>query len=395
LLERAALYSMGVYLFVLNLPRVASLREASFLISAALAAAYMWKMGRVAWPPMRLLLLMWLAFAFLSVIPGSDLPFSISEVKKDVVYPLMAFWVFYVMTKGERDFLSLSIPFLISAALVSLASFYAYFVLGLGFEELVDSGYLYGKRAYYSFFMLSAAIVAIGLAGCGSAGRRLKTLAIALVPVFCTGVYFARLRVGYLAIIMAAFLFFIYGKVLRQGLKRRILAGAVAASILVTLPLLATYRDLDFGLDIESMKTSFERIRTEERWIIWEGAVKEISSNPVFGRGFGNKEIYVPDFRLGYVYPHNILLSYGVMTGVAGIVLLMLIFGKLCWMMHAKVGQCASNSAQFSIILAGLVLTSVFFLLNMTEDIMTRHTGQLFWALTGMFLGAGREVDDR
>ncbi|WKZ32529.1 MAG: O-antigen ligase family protein [Thermodesulfobacteriota bacterium] len=387
-LERAALASMGVYLFALNLPGVVTLREAGFFLALFLAAAHMWRKGRVEWPPMRLLLFIWPALALLTIIPGEDVSRSLSEIKKEIVYPVLAFWVFYAMTRSGRDFAYLGMWFLSGAALMVAAGIYFYYVLGLGFDSLEESGFAYGKRAYYGFFMASAAVVGLGL-GLARGPGWVRAFALGLAPLCMLGIYFARLRAGYLAVIAAAAVFIIYGKILRYGLKVRLASIAVAALVLVSVvPMVSTTRDLNMDLSIEGWRGAIKELKVEERWIIWEGSFREIMKRPFQGLGFGNKEIFVPAFRLGHVYPHNLFLSYGVMAGAGGIIFLLLLFWRLFSLMHSAVSISRPGKEGFYIGVSGVGLLLAFLVLNMTEDIMTRHTGQTFWALSGMVLGS-------
>lgn len=374
----------------MNLPGVVTIREAGFFLSLALAAAHMWRMRRPEWPPMRLLLLIWPALALITIIPGEDISRSLSEVKKEIVYPVLAFWVFYVMTRSGRDFAYLGAWFLSGAALMAAAGMYFYYVLGFGFEVLEESGFAYGKRPYFGFFMASASVVGLGLGLTKGVGWRLRAFALALAPLCVLGVYFARLRAGYLAIIAAIAVFIIYGKVLRSGLRARLAATAIAALILVSIvPMVSARRDLNVDLSLVGWKSAIEKLKAEERWIIWEGSAREIMKRPLQGLGFGNKEIFVPAFRLGHVYPHNLFLSYGVMAGAGGMIFLILLFWKLFRLMHSA-ALSGAGKEWFFIGVSGVGLLLAFLVLNMTEDIMTRHTGQTFWALSGMVLGSSR-----
>ncbi|MBE7413983.1 MAG: hypothetical protein HS130_01620 [Deltaproteobacteria bacterium] len=80
------------------------------------------------------------------------------------------------------------------------------------------------------------------------------------------------------------------------------------------------------------------------------------------------------------------------MAGAGGIVFLMLLFWKLFSRMHSAVLIPRPGKEWFYIGVSGVGLLLAFLVLNMTEDIMTRHTGQTFWALSGMVLGSGREA---
>ncbi|MFQ5464796.1 MAG: O-antigen ligase family protein [Thermodesulfobacteriota bacterium] len=392
--ERVALLSMGVYLFALNLPHVVTLREAAFFGAIALAAAAMARRGRIEGPPMKALLALWVGLALVSMAAAADPWHSLSEIKKEIIYPVLAFWLFYVMTRSRDDFALLAYFILAASAIVISLSLYYYFVLGVRFEQVVKAGFLYGKRPYFSFHMLATALVCLALAMRPRTARAPGALLLALVPVVLLGVYFARLRAGYVATLAAGGLFLVYTNVVRRGLKRKLAVLACLLFIALPLPAIMARRNLDLTLDPNMIKVSLDSLKKEERWAIWRNSVERIMERPLLGSGFGNKEIFIPGFRRERIYPHNLLLSYGVATGVAGMALVAVIFGRLYVLLHSRVMSFHGvERSCYGISLAGAMLLVVFVILNMTEDVMTRHSGQFFWALMGMTLGSCRGAD--
>ena len=392
--ERVALVFMGVYLFALNLPHVVTLREAGFFGAIALAAVALARRGRVEWPPMKALLALWVGLALLSMAVAADPWYSLSEIKKEIIYPVLAFWLFYVMTRSRDDF-DLLAYFIIAAGAVMISlSLYYYFALGVRFEQVVKAGFLYGKRPYFSFHMLATALVCLALAMRPRTARATGGLLLAFMPVLLLGVYFARLRAGYVAALAAGGLFLVYTNVVRRGLKRRLVVLACLLFIALPLPAIMARRNLDLTLDPNMIKVSLDSLKKEERWAIWRNSVERIRERPLLGSGFGNKEIFIPGFRVERIYPHNLLLSYGVATGVAGMVLVVVIFGRLYALLHSRVMSFHGVEwSNYGVSLAGAMLLVVFVILNMTEDVMTRHSGQFFWALMGMTLGSCRGSD--
>lgn len=392
-LELLALVCMGVYLFVLNLPGVVTIREASLFTAVVLAAVSAARRRRWSRPPMAAWLGAWLAVAVISVAAAGDPGHAVSEIKKDIVYPVLAFWLFYVMVRDEGDYYILSLFILAGASLLAVSSLYAYFVTGLRFEELTGPGILYGNRENFSFFMLAAALVCMALAMTRGVWWPVRAYATVLAPLCVIGVYFARLRAGYLAVCLAVCLVLVYTNVAGRSLGRKAVVLLCLLVVAVPLPAIMAKRDLDFTLDPDMIKVSIDRLGKEERWTIWKESVDRISERPLLGRGFGEKELFIPGFRVERVYPHNLFLSYGMMTGVAGAGVVLIIFGRLFLILNGRVpGFRPGPRSCYNITLAGLAILLVFAVLNMTEDIMTRHSAQLFWALMGMTLGACRAL---
>jgi O-antigen ligase len=171
---------------------------------------------------------------------------------------------------------------------------------------------------------------------------------------------------------------------------------AVVLLIALPVPGMMARRNLDLTLGPGMIRASIDSIKKEERWAIWRASIDKISERPVLGHGFGNKEIFIPGFRVENIYPHNLFLSYGVMTGLAGSLVVLMIFARLFMLLNSAVLSAhAGGLSSYGVPLAGVLLLAVFVILNMTEDVMIRHTGQFFWALMGMTLGALRGEGDR
>lgn len=386
---------MGVYLFVLPLPQVISIREASFFLAIVIVVVSRLRGGGWEWPPLKTLLLLWVALPLVSLVASDDIWLSLSEIKKEILYPILAFWLFYTVARGKRDFAFLALFILASATLSIMASLYTYYYLGLGFGDLTVSGYLYGSSAYYGFFMLSTAAVGVAVAMSKDAGKVLRGFVLGLMPLCALGVYMAKLRAGYLAIAVAACVFLIYTNVVKKSLTRKIVVLACMLLIVLSIPQIIAKKSLNPATSSGNFSASLVALANEERFVIWKKSIEEIFERPILGKGFGNKEILVDarDRSIFYskIYPHNIFLSYGIMTGVGGAALLLVIFARLFLLLHHKTMRSIGvDRTYFGISLSGILLLVVFVVLNLMVDLMTRHTGQLFWALMGMTLGSCR-----
>ncbi|MBE7413984.1 MAG: hypothetical protein HS130_01625 [Deltaproteobacteria bacterium] len=207
---------------------------------------------------------------------------------------MLAFWVFYAMTRNVRDFAYLGMWFLSGAALMIGAGIYFYYILGLASASARGKRAVpYGKRAYFSSSMASAAVVRLGWGlrkGRAGSGVRAQACAVCVLSI-----YFARLRAGYLAVIAAVAVFIIYGKILQSGLRVRLASVAVAALVLVSIvPLVSTKRDLNMDLSIEGWRGAIEELKVEERWIIWGGFFQEIMKRPSRGSASATRKYLSP-----------------------------------------------------------------------------------------------------
>lgn len=387
--EKIAFLMMGVYIAVLNFPMVMSIRQSSFFL--ALALVIYPALTRREWPPLKTQLLLWAGAAVISLIPSDDISFSLSEIKKEILYSIIAFWLFFIVIRTQRDFRAVSAVILASATLAVVASFFIYFVQHRGFEDLSQTNILYDMRAYYSFYMISTAVFCLVLIISEEVRPFLRSYAFVLLPLCLLCVYIARLRAGYLAILLASLIFLFYNNFIGKPLKTKLAALFLVILIALPLPLILTNKDLKVTHSL-SPSSTVQRLKTEERLVIWVGALKDIKERPVLGNGFGYREFLATDINPPKsIDAHNLFLNYALMSGAFGMLALFALFGKLFILLNSNALRFRiTEPSLFGISLGGIMLLAVFLTISMTSDIMTRHSGQFFWSLMGIVLGASR-----
>lgn len=390
-LEKVVLILMGVYLFVLNLPGVMTVREGAFFAALVLAGVAVARKGKLSRPPMLVPFALWLGLALLSVTASVEPAAALSEIKKDIVYPILAFWLFHYMVRGVRDARFVSLFVLACAAGVLAVSFYLYYFEGVTIHDLKRTSYLYGQRFHFSFFLIATATLALSHVLDRTAPVWLRAFSALLIPFCALGVHFAKLRAGYLAIAASALIFLAWIARRTTSPKARVAAAVVALLVVMAVPVLLKYKYLErVDLGTGLVRGAVETVMEEERWLFWERAVEETSERPVLGRGFGDKEMLIPEIGRRY-YPHNIFLSYGVMLGAAGPVALLVVFGGFLFRLLSGAG--AERGPPSRVTPCGVMLLAVFVLMNLTDDLFTRHSGQFFFALMGLFSGMARGGD--
>ncbi len=400
-LESVALLLTCAYLFVLLLPGVATIREATLFIAIVIMVYVEVKSKRWKWPPLTVLFFFWLAVSLLSLFASRDILHSLAEIKKDVLYPIMAFWLLYSVTKGKRELSYLSAGFFLSIFCILVASYISYYYLGLRYETLHSRGYLFGSKSYYVFMLLAVTSLAVLFVMPGTKSTVFRFCCALLIPVSIFATYFARLRSGYLAIVAAVSVYLVYTNFIRKSIKRKALLLSCMVLVAFLVPGMITHRNFFLSLNTDSLGSAIKSLRHEERLVIWNKAVSEISRKPILGNGFGYDEVNVVLEKKLIDYPevpsytldaHNLFLNYGLMTGVGGTIVLFALFGRVYWLLHKKaVLFLGTDLFRFNVVLSGLLVLTVFVTINMTSDIMTRHTGQLFWAFMGLFFGAVRD----
>jgi O-antigen ligase len=391
-IKKTALFFMGIYLFVLNFPHVITIRETSFFLAIILAVIVHVKDGKWEWSPLKIQFLFWVGVALVSLSVSNDVWYSLSEIKKEILYSILSFWLFYVITRNKEDFIFLSYFVLFSATLIIMASIYHYYGLGHRFEDLNDMGILYGKATYTSVFMFITAILCITIALHRDNPIALRLYSFLLIPASMLLHYFARHRAGYLSVAFAVFLailIMISRSSRLTGYKRG--AAYATITIILLLPVMILIANKELSWNSQGALASFTN---DSRWAMWDVSIEKIVANPLLGSGFGRKYFDVPALGDKNFYPHNFFLSYGVMMGIPGIIILAALFGKLYLLLQKNLNKYyPTEQFCYLVSIGGILILGGFIVTNLLDDSMVRHTGLFFWSIMGMILGSCRNMD--
>jgi O-antigen ligase len=358
-----------------------------------LGAFTLYRDGEWQLTPLKYTFLLWLGVAVVSLLGGNELAGAFREVKKEVLYFILTFWLFYTMTKNRKDFTILSCFILASTTLLIIVSLYCSYVLGYEMEEMSIRGIPFSNRAYFCFLMLSTGILCLVLCMLDDTHKALKIYCALLLPLCILAVYIARLRAGYLSIALVVCTLIGLKIIVVHSYKVK----AALVLLILAILLFALIVFVDINLNWEFSVDTLKRYTEEQRWVIWRHfIVNSIMENPILGAGFGNKHSVVEALNGRSSYPHNLFLSYGVMMGLPGMIVLGMLFTRLFRLLQkGLLGLYAVAYQTYLLRLAGILILLVFFVQNLTEDVMVRHTGLFFWAIMGMILGGCRSVKPR
>ncbi|MBE9528644.1 MAG: O-antigen ligase family protein [Proteobacteria bacterium] len=374
----------GLYLFTLNIPHATTIQETSFFLALILTLYSILKEKNWPHAPLRLPFILWVCLGVLSLLFSADVYFSAEMIKKEILYYILAFWLCYTVTRNQKNFLFLSGALLASAVVIIAASGYYYLIVGMDEVTIGHVGILYGQRAYYTNFILSGALLCLALVPLKNIHTSIRLFCLALLPICMLALYFAKLRAGYLSLLLIVCAIIGTVVVRMTSYKAKI---ALVALICVIL-FVSVFFIVDINLNSEISLSALKRYGTEERWAIWMHFINTILAHPMIGAGFGIKDFVLTEFGGRELYPHNLFLSYGVMLGVPGMGVLALLFGSIARLLLKGLSVLKHDpNGLSSVPFAGLLLLGTFFVLNLTSDVMVEHSGELFWSLMGIFIG--------
>lgn len=397
---RAAAVLLAGFLFVLPFSSSVTLRNSLLGLGAAylLYAAAKGQLPRPRLPPWRLLvpILSYGAWCAASVAWSVNPAYSISELRPGLLYPLVAFLVFFAATSdaGAIDTWAWSL----SAGLAAL---------GLAaVAQVVTSGWWDPKRwhgdtgFYATHIVLAMPMLAWAYLRAGSRKRvaQIVLAATALLTLVVTA--WNDNRIVWIALAAIVVLVFALSRDLLSGPRRHAALAFVATALAVFAALFA-WSIHQRTERLEGTPYAAEaRLTRDPRPALWDYAARRHGEAPWIGFGYG-RTILSRDFRMGAVpgvdrpfntHAHNTLLNVLIQGGVVGLAL-------FSWMVYALVREMVAGLAAGSpwrfVATLGLGLVAGFAIRNMTDDFLVRHSAMLAWALAGAVLGALRPISAR
>ncbi len=367
-------------LFILPFPGTVALRLLCLAV-AFVYTIYAWK--RLAVPPFPLkpALAVWVLVALASLFYAVDPADSLSEIKNELTYTMMAFVAFFVITCDERRMKWMFLALVAGAFVLCIWALAAR--MSLGYWE--DSG-RYGGRVSFATYLVAVAPVVV-LMGFYFEDLRLRRLSLVLLGLLLVTGFFSLQRIIWIVLLVQAGLaWFLLWRFKLIHVRFRFIAAVffggtiLAAGMLIAVQLTRTHE--------------FSTLSTDVRGGFWPAVAGRILETPLTGAGFGrgalskkHRDLTPPDAPYLW-HAHNVFLNYGLAMGVPGILALTLLFAGL---IRAYWRFCRGRDPHLRMLgIAGIMLVGGVVLRNQVNDMFLRDQAILFWALNGVLLGLGQ-----
>lgn len=330
-------------------------------------------------PPVWLAFALWAAWACLSLVWSVDPDRTVKELRNEIVYAGVAFWMCYIAAQA-RDSPRVLLP-IVGAAVLLLCAVSLYdFPQGL----VRNGERLHGGSGNLSMIVLTALPCAAMAAWYGH-GRRawaLRNASVTLLLLLCAAAYTTLNRTVWLGIAVELVLM---GALvaLREGLPS--LRAKTFAALAIILTVSAA------GLMTAVTQAEREKVSEDARLALWPAVVEHIKERPLIGYGFGRGQLRQPlytqfDNRLLW-HAHNLFLETMVQLGLTGLVLLLILLGAT-----VREGWRLARSSDALATACGIALLGVvagMLIRNMTDMLWVRHNALVYWAVLGVLLAWG------
>ncbi len=388
-----ALPPAAIFLFILPINHTVTLRLAVLFIALLIALQSFYKEKNRPDLPLKIPILMWGGLALASLMWSVDATYSFREIKDEIGYGLITYFVFFTLTKNRAAFLffivALTMGFLFLSGTVALAH------VRIGAWRAEEFPGNVGTFSTYLVTVLPFFILAILY--------NLKRRWLAYLSIFL--LVFLLLYTGYLTLNRAVWPAAILTGIIFGALffikAERPRAKKSAVLVLLAFCGLAIFQFI--AVSMEKSMTSYQSasvtlsISKDLRIPLWRYTAEKVADNPMLGLGFG-KRILEKDLKTQFAnnnlwHAHNLFLNYALQLGLIGVGVLVFLFLALYrefWRLYR-----ARDERVYLLGICGIALITGVLAKNMTDDFFVRDNALLFWALVGMILGYGERCINR
>lgn len=378
----------AIFIFILPINHTITLRLAALVIALLIALQSFFKEKNRPALPLKFPLLLWGGLALASLMWAADTTYSLREIKDEVGYGLITYFVFFTLTKNRAAFL-----FFIAAlttGFLFMSSSVAFTHLRLGDWRAEEFPGNVGTFSTYLVTVLPFFILAVLF----NLKRRWLAYLSLLVLVFLllyTG-YLTLNRAIWPAVILSGVIFgaLFFIKAERPRAKK----SAVLVLLVFSGMALFQFVSVSMEKSLASFKSASVTLSISKdlRIPLWRYTAEKVAENPLLGMGFG-KRVLEKDLKTQFAnnnlwHAHNLFLNYALQLGLIGVGVLVFLFLALYrefWRLYR-----ASDERIYLLGICGIALITGVLAKNMTDDFFVRDNALLFWALVGMILGYGK-----
>lgn len=387
----------AIYVWVLPIGHTTALRSLAFFSLAILTAWAVWKQGLRLRFPIAWAWGIYAAVALVSVLYALDPLYSLSEIKAEIGYGMLACVLGATWVRNEIS-LSRLVTVLLTgnAFLTTYAVFQATVLLRDTPPQTLGS--LNSGFGTFSTYLITVFpfLVAYGIVNARS--RPARGVLLALLAANLAALFYTISRAAVLAIIVEIL---VAGIALATYYLPRLSRRQTVAVATLGLAVLLGLSGL-FGIQMAKRMPAYHQrnaadvVEKDPRvTVLWPAAIDNIRATPLSGGGFGRNAYKLRNPDVAKTSPlhwhaHNVFLNKGVQMGLPGILAFVLLLGALAWTIRPTSVLTRERAGTAVYMLAGLAMIAGVITKNLTDDYFVRDNALMFWLLAGALAGALR-----
>lgn len=395
-LETAHAWALGLFVFILPIPGTVALRL-SLLVVLLGSTLWLQKIGywqRRQWIGLSYIL-PWVVACLLGVYWATQRGYALGELKTEVGYGLLAFWLGLQAIQHSYQRTALGMGIGINWMLNLIIA--AYVIKRHGSWEILLVASKTGQTAnMVSYWLMTLPILLwISILDYLSLASVQKQLWIKwgfILAATSTLIIVSNQRIGLPILLMFIFIGTVWVYFLQTG---KVLAKKYWVGVLgITSGVLAIAIHIQIQLRWGSWETALTQVLHDPRLDFWRVLIQKLMEQPLHGFGFGRETMKMAllelvRFKDSLWHPHNLFIAYWLYAGLFGLIAILWLFvgffvycWRACRLALAHHNQAAATTA----FAAGGLLLAVA-LRNLTNDMWVRDNSLLFWLLLGCLLG--------
>ncbi|HEU5338400.1 MAG TPA: O-antigen ligase family protein [Sulfuricaulis sp.] len=389
--RHVALLLLGaVFLFVLPIPGTITLRLICLFVGVVLAALVLRREGMPD-VPLKSAFLAWTVVAGLSLLYAVDPAYSLSEIKSEIVYAFLAFFLFFTQTRNAQDWTIWIGTITFGVIVLSVAAVWLWATTG----NAITPQFIYNGVGEYTTYLVTTLPFVVLLIFHLPLRTRWRWIVRGAPVLVLLPVYLTTNRTIWIALIVIA----ITLTLLLAGRSRRParrFAGLVVLALFLVASTSMFYSTLEHRVAVsqDASEVLELTVQKDPRRLLWTFSIDEILSHPLSGAGYGKDSVAkvfsgLSQLSVNLSHAHNTFLNAGIQMGFPGIIVMAFIFASILrqyWRLYQSNHRVAQWIAACGIAMVFGVLTR-----NMTDDFFRRDLALLFWSLVGASLGYGRQ----
>lgn len=384
----------AVYVWILPIGHTTALRNIVFFALALLTLWASWKQGLKLRFPIAWAWAIYVGVAVVSLPYALDPAYSLSEIKTELVYGMLAFALGATWIRNETSFNRLMVLLLTgNAFLVGYAIFQATVLLKDAPPNTLGS--LHSGFGTFSTYLVTVLPFLVAYALLHFQPRWRRWIWYGLLTANLLAIYYTISRAAVLAVMaeiaIAATLLGAY--YLRRLPRQRALAyvtlGIVAVIGLAALFNVQMERRVPTNMEANADAAVAQDPRIT---ILWPAAIQNIRNSPLSGGGFGRNAFKLRNPDIGQMSPafwhaHNMFLNRGVQMGLPGILAFVLLLSAVSWKIRPTADLVRRHQGAAMYAFAGIAMVAGVVVKNMTDDYFIRDNALMFWLLAGALIG--------
>ncbi|MBP5996759.1 MAG: O-antigen ligase family protein [Azonexus sp.] len=386
---------VAVLVIVLPVEGTTAPRNVLFGLVFLGAGVHFWRAWRECRTPLQFPLLgLWLAYAFLATIGlfwAVDFSFSLKEIRQEIVFAAIFFWLGVNLYRDEREWKWLS-GAIVAGNLLLVGYCLVVWVAGGTTKGPWVATFNSGPGNFSTY--LVTVLPVIGLLAAQAIRRQDRRWTIFLLLLLLgnfAAIYATANRQIYVALAVQAFVVAaFFASRIRE--PRFLIAAVVLAVGLGTLFHLKTSSRIGSTSFVQSVDIG-AALTADGRLPVWKFAIDESLKHPLTGAGMGRNAFsrLYPEHPLAqppFDHTHNMLVNRLVQLGIPGLAVFLALFFGVAWLLQSLRSR-SPDGGWFGI--AGVAICAGIFVKNMTDDFFVRELGYLFWLICGALVGVQSE----